>query len=528
MTLLEMVIAVAMVIVIFAAVLPQFAAIRNSWDSKQGVAEAIQNGRVLMDHISRNLSNAKRITDVSASSVTNGYIQFVDNNDVNNRYDIAANNYVEFGPPGNLSDLAGPVSVLQFTCYDVCDWDTPLSPVTDVNLIRTVKVQTTVTNSAGLAQDKDFTTWAYLRTNGTNQAGLTKGTAFEWDASNGQMPAIVQVDSTHYLCAYDGPDNDGWAVILTANTAAGTVSKGTAFEFDVSDGQTPALVQIDSTHYLCAYTGPGSDGFAVVLTVDTGAWTITKGTAYEYDTSNGETPALVKIDSTHYLCAYTGPNSDGWAVVLTVNLVTWAITQGTAFEYDTSNGQMPALVQVDSAHYLCAYTGQSSRGKAVVLTVNTGTWAITGGAVFEFDGSSCDNSALVQIDSTHYLCAYTGTNSDGWAIVLTVNTGSWTVSGGTAFEFDTDQGTTAALAQIDSDSFLCSYTGPGDDGWAVVLNVDTSGWTISKDTPFEYDTSQGMTPALAEIDSADYLCAYTGADLDGWAVILQIGEGLKP
>ena len=159
MTLLELVLAMVMMTIIFAAVLPQFAAIRNGWDSKQGSSEALQNGRVLMDHISRNLSKAQRITVVSASTVTNGYIQFVDNNDVNNRYDIASDsNYVEFGPVGSLDDLAGPVSSLAFTCYDACD-----VPYTDVNGIRIVKVDATITNSASMGQAKTFTTWVYLR-----------------------------------------------------------------------------------------------------------------------------------------------------------------------------------------------------------------------------------------------------------------------------------------------------------------------------------------------------------------------------
>ena len=203
MTLLEMVLAMVMITIIFAAVLPQFAAIRNSWDSKQGSSEALQNGRVLMDHISRNLSKAKRITVVSASTVTNGYIQFVDNNDVNNRYDISsANSYVEYGPVGTLSDLAGPVSSLKFTCYDVCNLDAPLSPITDTNIIRTVKVDATITNSASMGQAKTFTTWAYLRTNsvaGTDSswqttydyATRTQGTnifAYQGDSSGGTTP----------------------------------------------------------------------------------------------------------------------------------------------------------------------------------------------------------------------------------------------------------------------------------------------------------------------------------------------------
>jgi len=169
MTLLELVIAMAMIGIIFAAILPQFALIRNSWDVKQGTAEALQNGRVLMDHISRNLSKAVRITAVSESSVTSGYIQFVANDGNTFKYEYVAgenNNYVEFGPqPGTLSDLAGPVSLLKFTCYDACDLDNPLSPVTDTNDVRVVKVDATFTNSASIGQDKTFTTWVYLRTN---------------------------------------------------------------------------------------------------------------------------------------------------------------------------------------------------------------------------------------------------------------------------------------------------------------------------------------------------------------------------
>ncbi len=62
--------------IIFAVIVPQFAIMRNNWDSKQGAAETLQNGRILTDHLNRNLSKAVKITAVSDSSETNGYIQF--------------------------------------------------------------------------------------------------------------------------------------------------------------------------------------------------------------------------------------------------------------------------------------------------------------------------------------------------------------------------------------------------------------------------------------------------------------------
>jgi type II secretory pathway pseudopilin PulG len=194
MTLLELVLAMTMITIVFAAILPEFSAISHNWDSKQGSAEALQNGRVLMDHISRNLSRAKRITSVSASSVTSGYIQFVDYNDFNDRYDVAAgDSYVEYGVVGSLSDLAGPVNSFKFTCYDANI--TLLSPVTDTNLIRLLKVDATVDNSASNGQDKTFTTWVYLRT-GANASPTISITQPTDGNSSFVAPASITISAT--------------------------------------------------------------------------------------------------------------------------------------------------------------------------------------------------------------------------------------------------------------------------------------------------------------------------------------------
>lgn len=529
LTLLEMVIALAMMGIVFASIVPQFTAIRNSWASKQGAAESLQNGRVLIDHLNHNLAKAVKITAVSDSSETNGYIQF-ENNDGNDlRYEIASS-YVQFGEAGNLSDLAGPVSKLQFTCYDACDLDTALDISTaDINDVRFVKAETILTNSAALGQDKTLTTSAYLRANGNNQAGFTKGDPFEYDIQKGKTAALLQIDSTHYLCAYAGNLDDGWAVVLTVDTDTWDISSETPFGFDATNGQTPALSQIDSMHYLCVYSGEGDDGWAVVLTVNTGAWNITGGTPFEFETDNATAPALARIDESHYLCVYADKFSDGQAVVLTVDTGTWNITKETPLEYDTDNADSPALAKIDNTHYLCAYSDKFSDGQAVVLTVDTGTWNITKEAPFEYDTTNGETPSLLQIDSAHYLCAYDGPDSDGWAVVLTVNAGDWSISKETAFEYDGLAGITPDLAQIDPNDYLCAYSRQTGKGYAVVLTVDPGDWTISKGTAIEYESTVATAPDLAQIDPNDYLCAFTGGGDDGWAVVLKPQDGqLRP
>ncbi len=520
MTLLEMVIALAMMVIIIAVFAPQLKTINDSWASKKANAEVLQNARVFMDQVNRSLSSADKITDVSNSAETDGYIEFEDNTGTPYRMDIAVNNYIEFGPVGSLSDLAGPVSQLRFTCYSKDDFTTPTTVAND---IRFVKAEVIFPNP-GPGQDRTFTTSTYLRTNASIAADIEKETPFEYEPVTAKTPALAQIDSNHYLCAYTDKFNDGCAVVLTVDTGTWNITKGAHFEYDTSQGVDPALAQIDSTHYLCVYEQLQVDGWSVVLTVDTGTWNITKETPLEYSLA-AATPALARIDSSHYLCVYEGVQSDGFAEVLTVDTGTWNITSGTPFEYDTYTGESPALAQIDSSHYLCAYVGRDADGFAVVLTVDTGTWNITKETPLEYDTVGALTPALSKIDNSHYLCVYTDSFLHGQAVVLTVDTGTWNITKGTPFEFETVQGMTPALAQIDSTHYLCAYTGPGGDGWVMILTVDTGTWNITSGTPFEYDITLGVTPVLANIDTTNNLCAYEGDGADGWTVILKTGGG---
>lgn len=193
--------ALTIISIVFAAVLPQFRLINNSWDSRRGSADALQNGRVMIDHINRNLSKAAAIISVSDPCETNGYIEFEDNDGNSLRYEIDAGNYIEFGPVGNLSDLAGPVSSLQFACYDDNDFSTS---ITDGNYIRLVNVQAVLPNSASLGKDKAFTTSVYLRTGqgSSCDSGLvgwwklddSSGTTATDSSGNGNNGTLVNMD----------------------------------------------------------------------------------------------------------------------------------------------------------------------------------------------------------------------------------------------------------------------------------------------------------------------------------------------
>jgi hypothetical protein len=529
-----MVLAVAILVVVSAALLPQFRAIQNSWDSRAGAAETLQNARILIDHLNRNLSEAARINAVSGPAETNGYIEFQDNDGNNFRYDVSATTgYVQFGPIGNLADLAGPVSRLQFTCYDPFEVSTP---ITDINSIRSVKVEVTLITAADLNRDMTFSTQAYIRTNVLPAAGgqISKKAEpwLEFDPVTGTEPALIPISGTKYLCAYRGDRDDGYARILTVNTDDWSVSSNSFFEYDTASGITPALAKIDDAHFLCAYQGAKGAGQACTI-LENIPGVLDRAPLFIFDASDCIYPALSQIDSTHYLCAYARQSSMlVRAVVLTVDTGTWSVSGGTATEFAGDTYARPSLARIDDTHYLCTYTGLGPgfHGSAVVLTVNTTDWTITTEAPCDFLTAYTSEPTLARIDQTHYLCAYRDLNSDSYTAVLTVNTTNWTVAREPAstLYLETNTAGQHALCHIDKTDFLCVYSGNNYMGQAVVLTVDTGSWSLSTKPAFQFDSVKCLAPALCQIDPPHYLCAYSGALDAGCAGVFELLGGILP
>jgi len=344
---------------------------------------------------------------------------------------------------------------------------------------------------------------------------VTSGTKFEFapDAT-ASYNSLVKIDDTHYLNAYE-PAN---AVVLIVNQTDWTITKGTIFNV-ANDGIYNSLVQIDSTHYLHLYQGDASDGYAVVLIVNQTDWTITKGTPIIFS-DIGTHFSLAKINSTHYLCTFAD-NQDRSGIILIVDIDDWTITNTSIVEFDANPFVEGSLMKIDDNHYLSTYAGLDNDGYAVIIAV-TGT-TITNGTPIEHDTGYGRYNSLGQIDSTHFINAYFGTDGDGYARIFTVNTEDDTVSAGTAYEFDDYYGGYHSLVQIDSTHYLNAYRGTsGFNGQSIVLIVNQTDWTITNGTAHEFDTSAGKYNSLVQIDSTHYLNAYAGLDDDGYAIVLIV------
>ncbi len=502
LTMLEMIISLAIIAVIFAVTLPQFRNMENSWATKRATADAIQNGRILVDHLSRDLAVAAQITAVSDPCDTTGYIEFEGNDATTYRYEIGADNIVEFGPVGTLSDLAGPVSQMQFTCYDAHDLDTP---ITTPEVVRCVKVQVTLTN-AGPGQDQTYTVQAYLRTNATPDGGTLTPGATDEVGPKGEQIAMCQIDSMHYLWS----DGDKDLAVFSVDPAADNIRIENTLTL-AARRQQPAFCKIDDTHYLWSYCRGIWAGTTSVLTLNPADWSITEGPTHEFD-SRGQWEALCKIDATHYLCTYRSTGDSGYACVLTVDTGTWTVSSGSFFRFEPAQCLYIAIDKIDDEHYLVVYRGVGNMSYAFVLTVEAGTYAIAKGPNHVFTDSVWVRTPLFGVDATHYICLYPSWNDNlTRAVILNVIPGvvpqNWRVTSGTPLEIAAGTGDTVGLAQLEPAIYICVYAEDGENPThGVRLTVDTDSWTISKGDPVSVYTPKIETgPVLGTIDTT---CAF--------------------
>jgi hypothetical protein len=305
------------------------------------------------------------------------------------------------------------------------------------------------------------------------------------------------------------------------------ITVGPHHEYDpISGGRNCILSQIDDTHYLCLYRGAfGQAAFASILSIDPGNWTIGTESTILYDPEFGYYNALSPIDATHYLGVHNMWDVTGRAGVFTVDPETWSIIYGTEYAFETESGFDFKLFPIDATHHLCIYPSQAGGyfARAVVLVVDSGDWTVGRAHAPVTFAADCDAYCFAsRIDGTHFLCVYQGPDSDGWAVVLTVDPGDWSISMGTPFEYDPAIGGEPNLTRVDATHHLCAYKGEDADGYAVVLTVDPQNWTVSKETPVEWDPERADYPYLCRIDEGHYLCSYQGPGLDGWALVLGV------
>ena len=298
----------------------------------------------------------------------------------------------------------------------------------------------------------------------------------EFDTSYAHITRIIPVSGNIYAIAYRGPGSDGW--LKTVEIAAdGQITNSVidALEFDTIYAYAPDIIHIAGNYYAVAYRGPGNDGWLRTVEIATdGQITNAVIDSLEFNTIYGLDPDIFHIAGDVFAIAYSGPGTDGW--LKTVEIGTNGLIsnpQIDTLEFDTAYALRPSVTPLGGDFFAIAYRGPGNDGW--LKTVEIAADGQINGSVtdsFEFDTSSGLEPHIINISGNFFAIAYSGPGTDGWLITIEIASDGQILDPVIeSLEFDTVYAYRPNMALVSGSVYAIVYRGPGNDGWLKTVGI---------------------------------------------------------
>ena len=300
---------------------------------------------------------------------------------------------------------------------------------------------------------------------------ITKGTAYVFVSSTVDYVSIVTLSATKVLATYNGASGKGTAIIL--NISTDTITSGTPYEYEAGSTSYISAVALSTTKVMVTYTDGGNNNYGTSIILNISTDTITAGTAYVYNSSITSSASVVMLSSTKALVAYKDGGNSSYGTAVTLNVSTDTITKGTAYVFESAATTYISAVALSATKILVTYKdgGNSSYGTSIILNVSSDT--VTSGTAFVFESANTDYISTIMLSSTKVLTSYRdgGNSNYGTAIILNVN--SDTITSGIAFVFENANTVYISAVMLSSIKVLIGYSDLGNSGsgTSIILNI---------------------------------------------------------
>ena len=268
---------------------------------------------------------------------------------------------------------------------------------------------------------------------------------------------IQEIDSTSGVIVKIADGDENYDNILEEDS----------LEFATSEFDSASLVQIDATHYIVAYQGPQSDGYIKTFSID-GNYDITEINELEHDTSYGLWNSLVQIDSTHYFLVYRGAGTiDGYAKTFSIN-DSFEISEEDSLMFDGDMSGYCSAVKIDNTHFIVAYAGKDNYGHLQTFSIDR-SYVISVVNNIKHDAGQGTYNSLISFADNLFMLAYRGgANGYGYLKTFSVD-GSYDISSAIdTLDFNSASTTDISLIQLDNNHYIVAY----ELGYVKTFSID--------------------------------------------------------
>jgi len=276
------------------------------------------------------------------------------------------------------------------------------------------------------SSNKGYIATLQIASNGNISNSLTDQAMF--NSSNTYEPSMIHTSGNYYLVVYRGSSNKGSATTLQISASGAITSTWVSTMVFSNTGYEPSVIHVSGNYYAVAFRGASNKGNLVTLAVDgSGQLSGSTVSSLVFNNTAGYTPVIINSSGDTYAIAYRGASNYGY--ITTVNISSGGIISSPlidTFKFDGAAGYEPDIITVSNNVYAAVYRGASNDGFLVTLEI-AGDGTITQTAIdsFEFDTSNGYEPGIINIAGSIFAVAYRGgTGTAGYVKTIGIASGS--------------------------------------------------------------------------------------------------------
>jgi hypothetical protein len=352
--------------------------------------------------------------------------------------------------------------------------------------------------------------------------------SFEFDIHSCWSPFIIPVSSDVFAIAYWGSGFDGHLKTVRIDSD-GQIDDTVidSITFQSWSGWAPYIIHISGDIYAVAYRGPWLNGFIKTIQIaPDGQIADSIIDTFEFDTSAGWKPFVIRVSGNIYAVVYWGFFNDG--LINTIQITPdgqIADSVIDTLEFDNIRGWKPSFLHVTGEIFAVVYRGEDYDGFVKTIQIAPdGQISDTIIDTLEFDNASGREPSVTHIADDIYAIAYRGPYDDGFVKTIQIAAdGQIADSVIDTLEFDDVDGREPSIIPVANDIYVIAYCGPYDDGFVKTIQIGADGQIADSviDT-LEFDDVNGRTPSIVPVTDEIYAIAYRGRANDGYLTTVQI------
>jgi hypothetical protein len=354
--------------------------------------------------------------------------------------------------------------------------------------------------------------------------------SFLFDRDDGWNPDIIHIYENTFAVAYGGfesPLTDGWLKTINISYDGKNFEVVDNLEFDQNFGIETNIIHITGNIYAIVYRGTDNDGFLNTVEIFTdGQIKDSVIDLLEFDTSDCYQPEIIDVGVNFYATVYSSTNNDGY--LKTINILNdGSINKNIIddLEIGIFDYLCPNIIHISDKIYAIVYRGLYDDGYIRTLEIiNDGQINDIPIDIFEFETLDCYNPNIIHIGGSVYAIVYMSTDNDGFLKTVEIKDDGQIMDSVIDFlEFDAFDCYRPKIINITSSIYAIAYTGTDNDGFLKTVEIKDDGQIMDSVIDLlEFDTSDCYEPNIIKIDKNIFAIAYRGVSSYGYLKTIKI------